>query len=269
MKDFIEPIWSGEYSYPPAQRFGPAKRDCYIIHYVISGKGYFTAGGETRTITGGQAFIIYKGDTVEYHADKGDPWHYMWLDVDGEACEALLARTGFSKARRVSAPIPCERILPVFAELRESFASDSGGLAGIAAAIKLIAVIAECFPPPAEGGGRSAAERAMALIGRSYRSADCRIDRIGEMIGISRSQLYRAFVARYGVSPKEHLDELRIEGAKRSLAEGEGSVADVCYSSGFSDPLYFSALFKKRTGLSPSEFRARSRAARERGIKTL
>ncbi len=256
MKRFIEPVWSGIYSYPPYQRYGPVARCHYIIHYVVSGKGYFTVDGVTHEIEGGRAFIIYKGDVAEYHADRSDPWHYVWLDLDGEMCEALLAKTGFSKERRVSAPLSAKRLLPLFAEIRESFAAEGAELKALAAVIELVAAIAEEFPPAeTRPSGKTTAERAMALINRNYRSSDCRIDKIGAILGVSRSQLYRAFVAHYGISPKEYLDGLRIDRARHVLAEGKTSVADVCYSSGFTDPLYFSALFKRRTGTSPSAYR--------------
>ena len=61
MKNIIQLGFSGEYSFPPYQKYGPAVRSCNIIHLVLSGKGYLTASGKVHEITGGRAFIIYEG----------------------------------------------------------------------------------------------------------------------------------------------------------------------------------------------------------------
>ncbi len=267
MKKLLSLSPTGEYEYPPYQKFGPGARDCCIIHYVISGKGYFRTGGKMWEITGGRAFIIYQGETIEYYADREDPWHYLWVDFGGELAEKLLDATGFSVENRVSAPLDNEKMIEAFKSFKNDFSSESAELFGMASLISLIAEIAKHFPKDKYDARMGNADRAKVLISRYYRSAECRVEDIAEMLGMSRSQLYRAFVEKYGISPKEYIDSLRIKLAKTLLEYGGTSVAEVCYSTGFSDPLYFSAVFKKRMGCSPSAYRKKTEnAAREEGL---
>ena len=79
------------------------------------------------------------------------------------------------------------------------------------------------------------------------------------MNNISRNYLYTLFKREYGVSPKEYLMTLRIQKAKLLFSDQSQplSVSEVAYAVGFNDPLYFSRVFRKITGTSPSNYSPR------------
>ena len=57
-----------------------------------------------------------------------------------------------------------------------------------------------------------------------------------------------------GVAPMRYLTELRVEKAKDLIATNTMYLSDIAPMVGFSDPLYFSRVFKKTTGIPPTEF---------------
>ncbi len=63
----------------------------------------------------------------------------------------------------------------------------------------------------------------------------------------------------FGETPHEFLTRVRIERAKALLARGEHSVTEVCFEVGFTSLGSFSALFTRRVGLAPSEYRRHAR----------
>ena len=76
---------------PLETRFGPSKRNLYLIHYVISGTGYFNG----HAIQKGQGFLITPGMAEHYYPDEKDPWTYLWfasmdpvIEYYFERCEA-------------------------------------------------------------------------------------------------------------------------------------------------------------------------------------
>ncbi len=71
---------------------------------------------------------------------------------------------------------------------------------------------------------------------------------------ISADHLRKLFLASTARTPLRYLTSLRLEQARRLLAMGGYSVKEIAVRSGFSDPLYFSRLFKRSLGVSPSEF---------------
>jgi len=59
-------------------RFGPGVRNLYIIHYVLSGKGYFNG----NTVGTGEGFLISPNTVEHYYPDENDPWEFLWLISD-------------------------------------------------------------------------------------------------------------------------------------------------------------------------------------------
>lgn len=79
----------------------------------------------------------------------------------------------------------------------------------------------------------------------------------------SKYHFIRNFKAVYGRTPHQYLTFIRIEQARRLLAEGM-PVTDVCYAVGFEEPGSFSRLFKRHTGINPSIYLAQQHSIRER-----
>jgi len=65
----------------------------------------------------------------------------------------------------------------------------------------------------------------------------------------------RLFKQHTGRTPFEFLLEIRIEKAKTLLKHTDHSISEICYLSGFSNHSYFSQIFKKKTGVSPSQYK--------------
>jgi len=96
------------------------------------------------------------------------------------------------------------------------------------------------------------------MIIEGFADADFRIGKAMACIPLNEDHLRRRFKTALGMTPHEYLEWLRIENAKKLLDPSGGtdmSVAEAGYLSGFYDPLYFSRIFRRHTGLSPSEWR--------------
>jgi YesN/AraC family two-component response regulator len=73
---------------------------------------------------------------------------------------------------------------------------------------------------------------------------------------MSPSRFCREFKAAFDVTFVEYLANYRMQQAKRLLANPNMPVADVAAAVGFNDPSYFTRVFRKQEGVSPSEYRA-------------
>jgi AraC family transcriptional regulator, transcriptional activator of pobA len=76
---------------------------------------------------------------------------------------------------------------------------------------------------------------------------------------ISQGHLNRVCKSITGKSPKDIITDYCIHETQIALADVEKSIAQVAFNLSFDDPAYFSRLFKKRTGLTPKEFRMKQR----------
>jgi signal transduction histidine kinase/DNA-binding response OmpR family regulator/streptogramin lyase len=81
------------------------------------------------------------------------------------------------------------------------------------------------------------------------------VEELSAEVNLSRRQLYRNLKAETGFTPAEFIREIRLHNARRMLENGsKQTISEVAYAVGFNTPSYFSKLFKKRYGRSPSEY---------------
>lgn len=87
------------------------------------------------------------------------------------------------------------------------------------------------------------------------------LDAIAAHAGYSRYHFVRLFRAVYGITPGQYLSHRRIERAENLLKTADLSVTEICTLVGFTSLGSFSSTFKKQTGLTPSDYRARHAGA--------
>ena len=80
------------------------------------------------------------------------------------------------------------------------------------------------------------------------------LEDISGYIGISPQHFSKTFKEETGMNYIDWLTHLRIENAKKLLIEAKSTVKEVCYMVGYNDPNYFSRIFKKIEGVTPTEY---------------
>ena len=85
----------------PSHSYGPAARNHYLFHYVISGTGTLMSddsAGRTHTyqIRSGQGFMIFPKQVNTYIADEKLPWEYAWVEFDGLKAKESLEMAGLT-----------------------------------------------------------------------------------------------------------------------------------------------------------------------------
>ena len=83
------------------------------------------------------------------------------------------------------------------------------------------------------------------------------VDELSSRVGMSRRNFVRRFARATGNPPREYIQRVRIEGAKRALEDGSLSVARIGRDVGYQDPVAFRKVFARVTGLNPVDYRAR------------
>jgi AraC-like DNA-binding protein len=80
------------------------------------------------------------------------------------------------------------------------------------------------------------------------------VTNVAEKFNVSEVYIRRIFKERFSMTPKEYLQRLRIDYARKLLSYGCISISEVAAKSGFNDEKYFSSAFKKDVGKSPSAY---------------
>ena len=98
-------------------------------------------------------------------------------------------------------------------------------------------------------------ERVRRYIDEHISDENLTIPSIAAEMGMSRTSFFSRFKELAGLSPQDYLIHYRISHARELLLSSSLGIAEVAYRCGFSDPKYFSRVFKKIEGTSPSSVR--------------
>lgn len=101
--------------------------------------------------------------------------------------------------------------------------------------------------------------RACLYLEEHFAENDLSLERVSDACGVNSSYLSRAFKKARGTNFLEYLTDLRIRHAQQLLANTALKTYEIAAQVGFSDPHYFSQVFKKRCGCTPASWRAEAR----------
>ncbi|GGH28708.1 AraC family transcriptional regulator [Paenibacillus segetis] len=87
-------------------------------------------------------------------------------------------------------------------------------------------------------------------------SSMIRLDTLSKMTGLSRNYIIRQFRRSYGATPSDYLVTIRIEKAKQLAIHTDLTISEIASRVGYTDLHSFSRMFKKRMGISLSQFNA-------------
>ncbi|MFI3171332.1 MAG: helix-turn-helix domain-containing protein [Eubacteriales bacterium] len=243
----------------PNHQWGPGIRDRYLLHHVVSGKGFYKIGEITYELFAGDTFLIYPWEEVTYYADESDPWEYAWVGFSGTDALTILKASGFSHNN----PIIYQGHLSDYIrrQLIHIYEARGNELYNAVEMTGRLYTTLSGFLQHNESANKSHqtsydayAKKGLEYIHSNYIYPITVVD-IAKHIGISRSHLFRAFQEILNTSPKEYLTSFRINQACILLKHSDLSITAIGRSVGFEDNLNFSKAFKKATGVAPSQYR--------------
>ena len=232
-------------------------REIYILHYVLRGRGVFEENGRAYPVETGGTFLVRPQAIIRYAPDPADPWEYIWVDFCGSEAAALLRQTGFSSRGPVAPPLPREEMEPLYRRIlaagdghKEYHQARATGYLHV-----LLSTYMEKFPPDRPmDDGYGYVQSALQFITTRYH-CPLSVEDIAAHLGISRTHLYRLFHRFLAVSPNEYLARFRVQSACAMLSSSNLSVKSIAHAVGYEDQLYFSKVFRRLTGETPTGYR--------------
>ncbi|MBQ7364899.1 MAG: helix-turn-helix transcriptional regulator [Clostridia bacterium] len=245
------------YSYTPV---GKSTRKDYYLIYLVSGSFRFDRPYQSRLMESGDLIIINAFSPFEYTALTPSV-DYYWVHFSGREAKALLESLQLETDRfyRVGQH-ECffENFLALFLSC-----SDKSPLAEDLRAKALLSILLDFAKATVkEDVGVSSS----ALVARSTAYIH---EHIAEPLTVAdlaareylSSGRYRELFRRViGMSPQEYILRLRINMACDLITNTPLPIAEIALAVGCPDSRYFSRLFMKRVGMSPSDYRKRKQA---------
>ena len=104
-------------------------------------------------------------------------------------------------------------------------------------------------------------ENALAHM-QTHAHEPLRMSNLARAAGCSRARLFQLFKQTTGMAPNDYLQRLRVNNAREMLADPARAITDIAFAAGFSSSQYFSNVFRKYTGVTPTQFRHEHDAGR-------
>ncbi|MGG3306102.1 AraC family transcriptional regulator [Paenibacillus lautus] len=251
--------------------YGPPQiHDFCEIIYVVEGRGEFTIAGKVYELHKGDVAIYNPGIPHEERSITDGPFKVIYCGVDSLHIEGV--PQGMLLPAYVEPVISCEKyaykVESYLSEILRECDSQVLGYETLSTNLlmSLITVIYRIVDVKHQfqslKGKNEIALRTKHFIDTNYTQSISLKD-IADTMYVSQHYLSHLFKKEVGDSPFNYLISRRIEEAKRLLADSEMPIHEVASQVGYGNDKYFSMLFKKITGQTPSSFREQSKMAME------
>ena len=99
----------------------------------------------------------------------------------------------------------------------------------------------------------TAFDEILGYVDRHFSDRALSLSLLAKRFSYTEKYLSVLFKKQMQIGFNDYLNRLRIQHAHVLIETGYGSIAEIAYACGYSDPSYFSRIYKKKTGLSPSK----------------
>ena len=101
-------------------------------------------------------------------------------------------------------------------------------------------------------------KKALYFVEQNMDNSEYSVEDFVSDMALGRTVLYQKINAITGLSIKEFILDIRIKRSAKLLAESDKTISEISYMTGFVNPKYFSTIFRKHFGQTPSEYRKKS-----------
>lgn len=235
--------------------------DQYVLIYCVDGSGWYRIGNKEYKVRKNQFFILPAGQPHTYGADEGNEWTIYWIHFRG--AHAAIFAEGMQTPQSINVAMNSrirERI-NIFEELLSTLHAGQGIEDLRYASSLLHHFLASMRYLGQFRRGEGASDAIEAAIHYMQENIENRItlQDVLNYIGYSQSHFSSLFKKKTGESPIAYFNRLKVEYACKLLKETDLKINQICFKIGIEDSFYFSRLFSKTMGMSPSEYRLSSR----------
>ena len=251
--------------YPSAVGYFPAARYHYvkralgsnenILLYVLYGSGTIRLKEDSCVLGESDAFIIPAHTPHEYFAAAKEPWTLLWMHFVGTDCS--LFPTEDRHVVHIESSYAKNKITYLFSSifrlLREPYTR--GTFRQISHSAETI--LSEIYDRENVNRMDDQNVNLTNIIHymHDHLKVPVKMQDLVDYSGFSASYITKIFRSNTGIAPMQYYLKLKMNLACFLLAEGNHYVYDIAHEMGYSDPYYFSRIFQKVIGISPSEYR--------------
>ena len=231
--------------------------DFYEIEIIISGKAEHKINDYTYEIAGGDIYMLSPSD---FHSIKIiEPLEYINIMFTEHSVSYSLLYELISSKKTACYRLDNDeykKLMPVFMLIADEFASEarhSRKFTQNLCECIMITLLRHLKITADYDKSKKSVYSTVLYINRNFRS-EINLDMLADEAGMSRNYYSSQFNKVFGVSISDYITDIRLEYAKKLICNANTSITAACFNAGFGSFSTFSREFKKKYGVSPSEY---------------
>ena len=232
---------------------------------IIDGKGSFYINDKEYPVRPGMLFYFYPGLAHSASTGFDPPMHFLAVhflfmaeEYDGE--NRCFKKDSLLPLKPVQQLSSWENSLRIFKELHRSWSQKMVGYkwkSNILLQQLFFELIQDQIFPKESHSNMLRIQQAIDYIKKHY-NLPLSVQELSSLCGISQGYFTEIFKSVTGKTPVEYIQQIRIDKSKELLLNTPLKIKEIAAKTGFKDEFYFSRIFKKLEGCSPSQFIKRS-----------
>ena len=236
----------------------PNGRRDYQLLYVAKGSGHFYFDGRERVVGEGNMILFRPGEAQIYRYYAEDKPEVYWVHFTGRDVREILDFYGLSEGENVFYTGTSPDYQWLYRQMIQELQLTRPNYEELLTLnLRHIFITINRYLQEGRRGGASVyneVERATHYFNEHYREP-LNIEEYAESRHMSTCWFIRSFKEIVKLTPMQYVLSLRMSNAQSLLENTEYNVTEVAEAVGYDNPLYFSRLFHKHVGVSPSEYR--------------
>jgi AraC-like DNA-binding protein len=230
----------------------------YILLYCLAGEGWIKINGKTIQLTPNTGYIIPENTGHKYGSSLKDAWSIYWVHFSGDYASTFYKRfsTSFESSVKIVFDESRISLLNEIIKLLESdFTDEKVELTHF----KLIALLSSlCYSNALNSTVADEISHSIDYM-KTHLNQTLTISILANLACYSVSRFSELFKQKTGYSPIQFFIRLKIQKSCEYLYFTNLNIKEIGNEVGFDDPYYFSRMFKKEIGTSPSDYRKKKK----------
>ncbi|MEH6578978.1 MAG: AraC family transcriptional regulator [Amphritea sp.] len=254
----LYPLGAGYYQQAAGHRMERLQHDDNLLIYCLEGKGKIRINQKNFAINSGDLVVLPRGLAHQYASSTNYPWTIYWCHFEGELSEDFIRHLQLPKQKPVLHLGLHSSLVSEFDALLEARQSSYHLNAFINAANQLRQILTHIalLQPLVRSQDADSfhLEKVHSLMqARIHEQLD--LDTLAASVNLSKFHFVKKYKEFTGTTPINHFIQLKIERACHLLDISSRTIAEVAFMVGYEDAYYFSRIFKKVMGISPTQYR--------------
>ena len=234
----------------------------YQLVYITNGNGFFSSQScKYQPVKAGTMILLFPGEWHSYYPDRKTGWDEYWVGFRGMHIDRRVENGFFAKTAPLHNIGVSAGIISLYEEIMRLASEEKSGYQQIISSI-VLHILGSVYYKEKNNSFSSPyivnkiTEARMLM--KEHIAEPISPEDIAERLGLGYSWFRRMFKEYTGVSPTQYQLQQKLLRAKELLTTTALTISEIAYQLSFENTGQFSTFFKKKEGVTPTQFRDRA-----------